>query len=107
MLMNESVELNDLLEVLKSLFEDTKIRLNFMENLYEKYRNNNEMKRILNSIYEYGHSLGDEDDNFNPFRSCFAPLHCFLPFMNKSSLNQSLLHNGNGIQLNLEFPFKN
>lgn len=48
-----------------------------MENLYNKYRNKDEMKRILNSIYEYGHSLGDEDDDFNPFRSCF---HHYMAF---------------------------
>ncbi|PKY16183.1 hypothetical protein RhiirB3_520989 [Rhizophagus irregularis] len=124
MLMKESIELNDLLEVLKSLFEDTKIRLNFMEDLYNKYKNNDEMKKILNNIHEYGHhTLNDNFTSYNsnnsnnPFHSCLASLLSsssqlssnFLSFIkpnNKSSLNQPLLNNENENQSNLEISFQ-
>ncbi|CAB4425590.1 unnamed protein product [Rhizophagus irregularis] len=123
MLMKESIELNDLLEVLKSLFEDTKIRLNFMEDLYNKYKNNDEMKKILNNIHEYGHhTLNDNFTSYNsnnsnnPFHFCLASLLSsssqlsnFLSFIkpnNKSSLNQPLLNNENENQSNLEISFQ-
>jgi hypothetical protein len=109
MLMKESIELNDLLDTLKSLFEDSNIRLNFMKNLYNKYKNNDEMKKILNSINEHGNFLNDNIKSQNPFHSCLAslPIPNFLSFMNmnknKSSLNQPLLYNENE---NLENSFR-
>ncbi|RGB38214.1 hypothetical protein C1646_755943 [Rhizophagus diaphanus] len=126
MLMKESIELNDLLEVLKSLFEDTKIRLNFMEDLYNKYKNNDEMKKILNNIHEYGHhTLNDNFTSYNsnnsnnPFHSCFTSLlllssklsnflsSSFIKPNNKSFLNQPLLHiNEYENQSNLEISFQ-
>ncbi|PKC12832.1 hypothetical protein RhiirA5_496643 [Rhizophagus irregularis] len=100
MLMKESIELNDLLE------------------------NNDEMKKILNNIHEYGHhTLNDNFTSYNsnnsnnPFHSCLASLLSsssqlssnFLSFIkpnNKSSLNQPLLNNENENQSNLEISFQ-
>lgn len=60
-----------------------------MENLYNKYRNNDDMKRILSSIREYGYSLDDDSTSHNLIHSCFASLP--LPFMkSKSSGNVNL-----------------
>ncbi|RIA88692.1 hypothetical protein C1645_739199 [Glomus cerebriforme] len=106
MLMEESIKSIDLLEVLQSLLSDAKIRLDFVENLNNKYILNN--FKMIKPIHEYTkHGFKDPNMKYN----CLAPFFWFLNFIpsiqwNRSSLNQPLLSDENENQSNVEVTFQ-